>query len=291
MLGFSPQTHNAAFAIWPNRHLYQVTSTHYDAAHHIVDVYAKLFLERSSDRRAISTYGGERTFDTSSIDGLLNFATASYPTADVVQVRVITHDEPGRVHWEGFGHDRPTGDAVRTYAVPPRAAIHHRRTVPAHPIGPDLEEAGFPLPPPGVHMDLTLTPLAGLRATVAQKRSAVLREAASKLGTPYIWGHNEDRGQYGFDCSNFTEYVYHHALGYSFTTWSRLQCEHVGVSVPTADMQPGDLLCFDYGGHVGIYAGAGRMIQEGGGLRKVGYLPVRPGSYWYNHLTGVKRMF
>jgi cell wall-associated NlpC family hydrolase len=145
--------------------------------------------------------------------------------------------------------------------------------------------------PPGVRYDYSVHPLAGRNASVAAKENAVLREAASKLGTPYIWGHNEDRGQYGFDCSNFTAYVYHHALGYRMSGASQVQYHSVGWRVPVSQMRPGDLVIFDRGGHVGIYAGNGRMIEEGGGLGKVGYLPLHPGSYWYRHITTVKRMF
>jgi cell wall-associated NlpC family hydrolase len=115
--------------------------------------------------------------------------------------------------------------------------------------------------------------------------------ARSKLGTPYVWGHNEDDGEKGFDCSNFTEYVYHHALGYRFTTSSRGQYKYVGVPVPVSEMLPGDLLVFDKGRHVGIYAGNNQVIQEGGGLGKVGYLDISPGRYWRRHLSVVKRMY
>ncbi|MFB5188849.1 C40 family peptidase [Alicyclobacillus fastidiosus] len=123
------------------------------------------------------------------------------------------------------------------------------------------------------------------------KYNAVLRVAKSKLGTPYRWGHNEDRGQYGFDCSNYTEYVYHHALGYKFSTSSKVQGTSVGWKVAKADMRPGDLLIFDNGKHVGIYIGNNEMIQEGGGAGKVAYMKVGKGYYWHNHLTAVKRMF
>ncbi|MBX5437575.1 MAG: C40 family peptidase [Alicyclobacillaceae bacterium] len=145
--------------------------------------------------------------------------------------------------------------------------------------------------PPGVTLDPSIRPLAPLSATWQQKLDAILQVAESKLGTPYEWGHNEDRGQTGFDCSNFVEYVYHHALGYKFSTASRVQNSSVGWLVPIQDMRSPDLLVFNNGGHVGIYAGNGTMIQEGSGLGKVGYLSVKPGSYWGNHLTAVKRMF
>ncbi|MCL6637700.1 MAG: C40 family peptidase [Alicyclobacillus sp.] len=145
--------------------------------------------------------------------------------------------------------------------------------------------------PPGVRLDGSIKPLAGLGANTQQKIQAVLQVAESKLGTPYEWGHNEDRGQIGFDCSNFTAYVYHHALGYLMSTASRTQAASVGWTVSRSQMRPGDLLIFDDGKHVGIYAGNNQMIQEGGGLGKVGYLSIAPGSYWSNHLTAVKRLF
>lgn len=145
--------------------------------------------------------------------------------------------------------------------------------------------------PPGVHYDPSIQPRAGLNASWQQKFDAVLGVAKSKLGTPYIWGHNEDRGQYGFDCSNFTAYVYHHALGYKMSGASRVQANSVGKTVPRQNMRPGDLLIEDSGRHVGIFIGNGKMIEEGGGLGRVGYLRVAPGSYWYNHITAVKRMF
>jgi cell wall-associated NlpC family hydrolase len=145
--------------------------------------------------------------------------------------------------------------------------------------------------PPGVTFDSKVDAAAPLDADYQTKLNAILTVAESKLGTPYSWGHNEDRGQSGFDCSNFTEYVFHHALGYIMSTSSQTQYHSVGWSVPVSSMRPGDLLVFNQGGHVGIYIGNGQMIQCGGGLAKVGYLKVSEGSYWYTHISSVKRMF
>lgn len=145
--------------------------------------------------------------------------------------------------------------------------------------------------PPGVKYDPAVKPLAKPTATYQQKLNAVLKVAENQLGKPYRWGHNPDRGQVGFDCSNFTAYVYHHALGYQMSGASKVQYKSVGRVVPKSEMRPGDLVIFDKGKHVGIYAGNGRMIQAGGGLGKVGYLKLAPGSYWYKHITVVKRMF
>ncbi|WP_245631716.1 C40 family peptidase [Alicyclobacillus ferrooxydans] len=145
--------------------------------------------------------------------------------------------------------------------------------------------------PPGVRFDRTVHARALPSASVQAKTNAVLAVAKSKLGTPYRWGHNEDRGQYGFDCSNFTAYVYHHALGYKMSGASKVQASSIGWRVPRSSMRPGDLLIFENGKHCGIYVGHNRMIQEGGGLGKVGYLSIGPGSYWGKHLTAVKRMY
>lgn len=145
--------------------------------------------------------------------------------------------------------------------------------------------------PPGVTYDASVHAIAPPNSTNQQKFNAILQVARAQLGTPYVWGTSKDRGQNSFDCSNFTAYVYHHALGYKMSGSSQTQYHSVGWTVAKSSMQPGDLLVFDQGGHVGIYIGSGEMIQEGGGLGKVGYLKVSPGSYWYNHLTVVKRMY
>lgn len=183
--------------------------------------------------------------------------------------------------------------SVATTPTPPVIPVATTPTPPTVPVTTTtgLSNSTTASLPPGVQYDSSIQPVAGLDATWQQKMDAILSVSQSKLGTPYIWGHNEDRGQYGFDCSNFTAYVYHHALGYKFSGASRVQASSVGQTVPIQDMRPGDLLIDDNGGHVGIYVGNGQMIQEGGGLRKVGYLKVTPGSYWYNHITAVKRMF
>lgn len=146
-------------------------------------------------------------------------------------------------------------------------------------------------PVPGVQMDPSVHPLAGVNDSPQAKGNAVMNIAKGKIGTPYIWGHSEDRGQYGFDCSNFTAYVYHHALGYKMTGASKSQYTSVGTIIPRSNAKVGDLIIFERGKHVGIYAGGDRVLQEGGGLGKVGYISIGPHSYWGQHITDFKRMF
>lgn len=153
--------------------------------------------------------------------------------------------------------------------------------------------------PPGVHYDPSIRtylqgswhkgPIAPRNATWQQKYNAVLAVAKSQLGVPYVWGHQV--AYQGFDCSNFTAYVYKHALGYGMSGASQTQNHSIGRRVSVSSMRPGDLIIFENGKHVGIYIGNNKMIEEGGGLGKVGYLSVKRGSYWGNHITAVKRMF
>lgn len=87
---------------------------------------------------------------------------------------------------------------------------------------------------------------------------AVLAEAAVHVGKPYVYGAV---GPNGFDCSGYTRYVYAKATGRTLPHNSRAQ-ERVASPVGKADAQPGDLVFMqDVAGHVGIYAGNGRMYD------------------------------
>jgi cell wall-associated NlpC family hydrolase len=221
---------------------------------------------------------GEDVVDLNSPDGVRNYVQSKFPNQQYARIRVVRPN--------GTTSDL-TGTAstdVGPSSPPPVAAtpLPATRVQTANSIS---------VPPPGCRLDPNLTPAASPNASRSAKANAAVSVATSKMGTPYIWGHSEDRGQYGFDCSNFTAYVYHHALGYIMSGASRTQNSSVGVRVPTRQMQVGDLLIFDSGAHVGIYAGGNQVIQEGGGLKQVGYLNIAPGKYWSKHITAVKRMF
>ncbi|MCY0877183.1 MAG: C40 family peptidase [Firmicutes bacterium] len=262
--------------------LYHVTNTSYNAASKTVNVYAEANPLGRGVGSVIPSTKTDNTIDVRAPQGIVNMATASFAALPVNRVVVYQRSAS---HSQNVIADITVPKALRAAAAKPQT--------PQPALGASLAGAyaSIPLPPPGVRVDHSIKPVANLGASLSAKEAAVLRIATGKLGTPYIWGHNEDRGQYGFDCSNFTEYVYHHALGYLMTTSSKAQYESVGVSVPISSMRVGDLLVFLQGAHVGIYAGNGQMIEEGGGLGKVGYLSVSGHSYWRQHLSAVKRLF
>lgn len=254
---------------------------------------------RRANFHRIPPQSGENVLDLSSPESLINFAVYHYPRVDVRKVRVVCRSGTGRDTIsttvpaqiaQGTPPAAPPGSAAGSYTAGAGNGSA-KQTNAWTTAASALRSTAVLLPPPGVRVDSSIRPQAALTATPNSKVQAILTVARSKLGTPYVWGHNEDRGQSGFDCSNFAEYVYHHALGYSFSTSSRVQGRTVGYPVPGRTISPGDLLIFNSGGHVGIYAGSNQVIQEGGGLGRVGYLSLKPGGYWARHLTAVKRMF
>lgn len=92
---------------------------------------------------------------------------------------------------------------------------------------------------------------------------AHLLEVAKKyLGVPYVWGGKTPSG---FDCSGFVGWVFKEAWGKEVTTWTGTQCK-IGKAVSYSDMQPGDMILYDWGGdgmpdHVAIYIGGGKQIH------------------------------
>ncbi|AYG01883.1 peptidoglycan endopeptidase [Lactococcus allomyrinae] len=85
----------------------------------------------------------------------------------------------------------------------------------------------------------------------------IISVAKQYLGVPYVWGGTTPSG---WDCSGFTSFVYRQALGMEIgrTTYNQMASGH---SIPFSQAQPGDLLIFDGGGHVGIYLGNNEMIN------------------------------
>ncbi len=95
-----------------------------------------------------------------------------------------------------------------------------------------------------------------VRRTLSQR---VITEARKHYGTPYRWGATGPRS---FDCSGFTGYVFR-TVGVHLPRTSREQYS-VTRHVSRSAKRVGDLIfTYSRGGrihHVGIYAGASRMI-------------------------------
>lgn len=91
---------------------------------------------------------------------------------------------------------------------------------------------------------------------------ALIREALSWIGTPYVYGGESKEGA---DCSGFVMMTYKNALGIKLPRTSADQGEFV-ESVDKNKLEIGDLVFFRTGSsdrvsHVGIYVGDGKFIH------------------------------
>lgn len=113
----------------------------------------------------------------------------------------------------------------------------------------------------------------------------ILSEAQKFLGVPYVFGGDTPSG---FDCSGLVYYVMHQLGDGSFPRTADAQGSLTVVdSVSPQQMQPGDLIFSywaadgsDYGveqgakiGHVGIYAGGGKVLEASFTGTPVRYVP------------------
>lgn len=123
----------------------------------------------------------------------------------------------------------------------------------------------------------------------APNRSArLVRTALSFRGTRYRYGGTSRRG---FDCSGFTKYLYGKETGVGLPRTAAQQFRS-GKRVAWNEIQPGDLLFFStHGrnvGHVGVYAGNGKMVHAANPRR--GVTVDNPFSgYWARRLVGIRR--
>lgn len=106
-----------------------------------------------------------------------------------------------------------------------------------------------------------------------------LSAAYSQLGKPYRYGA---AGPNAYDCSGLTMWAFARA-GISLPHSSEGQMGR-GTPVSRSQLQPGDLVFFDGGGHVGIYVGNGNMIDAN---HTGGWVGVRP---LYSGYDGARRL-
>ncbi|MCQ2531617.1 MAG: NlpC/P60 family protein [Saccharofermentans sp.] len=107
--------------------------------------------------------------------------------------------------------------------------------------------------------------------------SSVVSAATSLVGVPYVYAGESASG---VDCSGLVVYAYRQ-IGVSVPHYSQ-SLTGCGVSVSRSDIQPGDIVCYDYGGgycgHVAIYVGGGQVVHasNSGSTVKYGNVDMMP---------------
>ena len=98
--------------------------------------------------------------------------------------------------------------------------------------------------------------------------SQVVEAARQYIGTPYVWGGGNINGTTGggFDCSGLTSYAIYTGSGNQITLPRTSEQQWtVGVEIPIAQAQPGDLVFGSWSGsgpgHVGVAIGDGQVIH------------------------------
>jgi cell wall-associated NlpC family hydrolase len=81
--------------------------------------------------------------------------------------------------------------------------------------------------------------------------------AVSKIGSPYVYGA---AGPSAFDCSGLV-YWAHQQAGQTIPRDSYGQLGG-GAHIDAADIQPGDVVIYNGGGHAGIYVGGGQVVHS-----------------------------
>lgn len=96
-----------------------------------------------------------------------------------------------------------------------------------------------------------------------------LAAAQTKVGSPYVYGA---AGPSAFDCSGLVHWAYQQA-GVDLPRVSNAQGQ-VGRAVSLDDLRPGDILMWNGGGHVALYAGDGQVLHAYTTGQPVTYAPL-----------------
>lgn len=112
---------------------------------------------------------------------------------------------------------------------------------------------------------------AGTPIITGANGSSVVSAAESILGAPYVWGGESSSG---VDCSGLVVFAYR-AVGVGGLPHYSNSLVNYGQEVSRDNIQPGDVVCYDYGGgycgHVAIYVGGGTVIHASNSREDVRY--------------------
>lgn len=117
----------------------------------------------------------------------------------------------------------------------------------------------------------------------------LIMNAMGLLGVAYRFGGNSP--VHGLDCSGFMQYIFRKTLKVNLPR-TAAEMAKVGKSVRWEEMQPGDLVFFSHGkhiGHVGMYIGDNRMIHAPRTGKNIEITNIAT-SYWKKRYVSSRRI-
>ncbi|MFE5786849.1 C40 family peptidase [Rhodococcus erythropolis] len=133
------------------------------------------------------------------------------------------------------------------------------------PLLPDWNTAGVSV----------VTNPAKVSAFASSDGGRALAAAESKISAPYVWGAT---GPDSFDCSGLVQWAYAQAgVSIPRTTYDQAVG---GAPISRDDLQPGDVVLYYGGEHVGIYAGGGEVLHAPTSGESVKRAPVDSMPYY-----------
>lgn len=115
---------------------------------------------------------------------------------------------------------------------------------------PAMNYYGGAGPVTGFGTQNTSSPITGFRGNL-------VKNVNSFVGTPYRWGGSKPGG---FDCSGLVQFAYG-KTGISMPRTSGQQSV-TGKRVGINQLKPGDLVGWNRGGHIAVYAGNGEILES-----------------------------
>jgi cell wall-associated NlpC family hydrolase len=133
--------------------------------------------------------------------------------------------------------------------------------------------------------DVPTRPVAAPSEPPPSPGERAVRVALRAVGIPYRWGGESP--QSGFDCSGLVRWAYRH-VGVDLPH-SSYALYGQGRPVQRRAIEAGDLLFFEGLGHVGLYAGRGRMVHAPQTGRTVEVVSLASTNYG-SRLIGARRV-